>query len=346
MKNGTLRVAVIGCGSIAKHRHLPEYVCRDDVEIVAVVDKNKARATQIAKQFGVPNAMTDYRQALKLDVDAASVCTPTAFHAEHSIAFLKNGAHVLCEKPMCASIAEAKAMIAAAKKARRQLMIGHNQRLHVAHVRAKEFFQSGAMGRCLAFSTTFAHSGPEGWSVDGLNCHFFKKKEAVWGAMADLGVHKLDLVRWFLEDDFAQATAMYDTLSKKKCNVEDTAFGILRTRGGVLGQMFAGWAHYPGGDNSTIFYCEKGILRLEDDPNFNVVASFANGERHLFQTQGIQTNEPGGQTSSGIINAFVNAVRTGKNVPISGSDVINSMAAVIACVDSGKTGKTMSVKQY
>ena len=346
MKNEKLKVAVIGCGSIAQHRHLPEFAARPDVEIVAVVDGNKTRVAEVAKKFNVPHALTDVKDALKLQVDAVSVCTPTACHAPHSIAFLKKGAHVLCEKPMCASIAEAKSMIAAAKAARRQLMIGHNQRLHAAHVRAKQFFKTGALGRCLSFSTTFAHTGPETWSADKLNCHFFKKSEAVWGAMADLGVHKIDLIRWFLEDNIAAATAMLGTFAKKNCNVDDTAFAVLKMKSGLIGQLFAGWAHNPGCDNSTTFYCEKGILRLEDHPKYNVIVDFANGERQLLQMQAIQTNDDGGQTTSGVIDAFVGAIRSGKPVPIPASDVINSLSAVIACVESSKSGKFMAVKAY
>jgi len=346
MKNGKLKVAVIGCGSIAQHRHLPEYAARPDVELVAVVDGNKTRAAEVAAKFNVPHAITDIKDALKLQVDAVSVCSPTACHAPHSIAFLKKGAHVLCEKPMCASITEAKNMIAAAKAAKRQLMIGHNQRLHVAHVRAKQFFNTGALGRCLGFSTTFAHSGPETWSADKLNNHFFRKADAVWGAMADLGVHKIDLVRWFLEENVASATAMLGTLSKKNCNVDDTAFAVLKMKSGILGQLFAGWAHYPGCDNSTTFYCEKGILRLEDDPTYNVIVDFANGERQLLQTKAIQTNDEGGQTSSGVIDAFVNAIQSGTGVPIPASDVINSLSAVVACVESSANGKFATVKAY
>ena len=346
MKNNKLRVAVIGCGAIAQRRHLPEYAAREDVEIIAVVDKKKDRAAEIAAQFNVPKHFTDYKAILALWPDAVSVCTPTAFHALHSIAFLKAGAHVVVEKPMCASVAEAKAMIAAAKAARRQLMVGHNQRLNVSHVRAKEFYKSGVLGKCLAFSTTFAHGGPENWSVDGLDCHFFRKRETVWGALADLGVHKLDMMRWFLDDDFVQAAALSGTLQKKKCDVDDTAFAVLRTRQGILGQMFAGWIHTTSCDNSTILYCQKGVLRLEADPKFTVIAELANGERRMFQTQGIQTNAPGGQHASGVINAFVDAVRAGKNVPIPASDVINSIAAVVACVDSNRTGRTMNVAKH
>jgi predicted dehydrogenase len=244
---------------------------------------------------------------------------------------------------MCATLAQGKAMIAAAKAAKKQLMVGQNQRLHVAHVRAKELYKSGLMGRCLAFSTTFGHGGPESWSVDGKDCHFFKRSQAIWGAMADLGVHKLDMIRWFLDDDFVEATAMSGTLQKKNCDVDDASFAILRTRKGIMGQMFASWINTPGCDNSTLLYCQNGTMRLETSPDFTVIADMANGERRLFQTQKMQTNEKGGQYSSGVIDAFVESIRNGKANPIPASDVINSVAAVIACAESGRTGRTMKI---
>jgi predicted dehydrogenase len=345
MPREKLRVVVIGCGAIAQLRHLVEYAARPDVELVAVVDFKAARAKEVAARFKVPRHLTDYRKALALKPDAVSVCTPTAYHALHSIAALRAKAHVLCEKPMAGSLAEAKAMIAAAKANRRQLMIGHNQRLHIAHVRGKEILKSGKLGRVLGFSTTFAHAGPEGWSVDGPNCHFFKKRQTVWGSLADLGVHKIDLLRHLLDDDFVQAAAMYGTMEKKNCNVEDTAFCLLKTSRGVMGQMYAGWQYQAGCDNSTRIYCEKGVLRLEDDPEYTVIAQMRSGERLCIRTKLMQTNEPGGQTNSGVIDGFVEGIRPGRTVPIPAAGVLNTLATVVACIESGKTGRTVKVKQ-
>jgi predicted dehydrogenase len=238
---------------------------------------------------------------------------------------------------------EGRAMVAAAAANKKQCMIGHNQRLHIAHVRGKKLLQSGILGKPLAFATFWAHGGPEGWSVDGQNCHFFKKNLAVWGALADLGVHKIDLLRWLLEDEFVEVTAMCETLQKKHCDVEDTAFCTLRTQKGLLGQMFAGWIHKPGSDNSTIIYCEKGILRLEDDPEFTVIAELATGEKHCIRTRGIQTNEKGGQHASGVIDGFIDAIKAGKPVPIPASDVLGSLATVVACVEASKRGRAVKV---
>ena len=335
------RVVVIGAGAIAQRRHLPEYATRKDVELVGLVDINKPRAAAIAEKYNVPEIFTDYRDALKLAPDAVSVCTPNVYHAEQTIAALRRGAHVLCEKPMALSVKEVRAMIAAGKKAKRQVMIGHNQRMNDSHVRGREIYRSGLVGRCIGFSTTFCHGGPDGWSVDLAKGFFFKKKLAGLGALADLGVHKVDFVRWFLQDEIESVAAMSGTLVKKNCEVDDTAFAVLRMRSGILGQMFAGWIGQGG--NGTQFYCEHGQIMLETDPEFPVVVVRKNGERICIKLRKIQTNEAGGQYRTGVIDGFIDAIRAGKKVPIPGEEGGQSVAAVLAAVQSSATGRAVRV---
>jgi len=339
MAKNKVRVGVIGCGAIGQRRHLPEYAGRDDVEIIGVCDIKLDRAKQAAEKFGAAKAVKNHKDLLKLQPDAISVCTPNYLHAPHTLDALKAGCHVLCEKPMAGSVRDAKAMIAAAKRAKKQLMIGHNQRLAPAHVRGKEIYRSGAVGKALGFSTSFAHPGPESWSMDGVKGFFFKKPQAIIGALGDLGVHKIDLVRWFLEDDVALASAMTATIEKKNCTVDDTAYGVFTMASGIIGQMWAGWTLKAGEANSTTIACEKGVIKLFDDPKFSVVVLKADGERMFIASGAIQTNEAGGQSASGVIDAFVDAVQSGRKNPIPGEEGARSLAAIMACVESARTRK-------
>ena len=141
-------------------------------------------ATQFAPEAAV---YTDYKDLLKnKDIDAVSVCSPNRFHGVVTLAALKAGKHVLVEKPMAMSLVEARSMVAAAKKAKKLLMVNQSQRKYAAHVKAKEVMDSGIMGKVLHVTAMFGHEGPEFWSPTGK--WFFKKKEARFGAMADLGV--------------------------------------------------------------------------------------------------------------------------------------------------------------
>ena len=115
------------------------------------------------------------------------------------------GKNVLVEKPMAMSLAEAKSMVAAAKKAKKLLMVNQSQRKYAAHVKAKEVMDSGIMGKVLHVTAMFGHEGPEFWSPTGK--WFFKKKEARFGAMADLGVHKADLIRFLTGKEIVEEAA-------------------------------------------------------------------------------------------------------------------------------------------
>src|SRR5690625_4054788 len=138
-----LKVGVIGCGSIAKFRHLPEYAANKDVEIVAVCDIVKERAEDAAETYDA-KAYTDYKELIADDaIDVISVCLPNNLHAPVSIDSLNAGKHVLCEKPMATSREEAEQMIEAAEKNGKKLMIAHNQRFVSSHEKAKAMIESG-----------------------------------------------------------------------------------------------------------------------------------------------------------------------------------------------------------
>src|SRR5690625_7748066 len=95
-------------------------------------------------------------------------------------------------------------------------MIGHNQRFVSSHQKAKEIIETGELGKIYSFRTTFGHGGPEQWSAEGEDSWFFKKDEAFIGAMGDLGVHKADLLRYLLGEEFIDVSAIIETSAKEK----------------------------------------------------------------------------------------------------------------------------------
>lgn len=328
-----LKVAVIGLGSIAKHRHLIEYAANEHAEIVAVCDIVGERADTIAEQYGAI-AYTDYKELLqKEQVDIVSVCLPNYLHAPVSIAALEANAHVLCEKPMATSREEAEEMIAAAEKSGKKLMIGHNQRFVASHKKAKELIASGEIGKIYSFRTAFGHGGPETWSAEGTNSWFFDKERAFIGAMGDLGVHKADLLRYILGEEFVEVAAFVETSAKENATVDDNAALILKSESGIIGTLAASWA-YTTEDNSTVIYGEKAILRLEDDPVNNLVIQYKTGEVVKYELEAIQSNEDGGQTSTGVIDHFVDAIRNDSEPLINGSEGKKSLEIILGALES------------
>lgn len=332
-----IKVGVIGCGSIAKHRHLPEYAFNELVEIVAVCDIVTERANEFAEKYNA-NAYTNYEDLL-LDpgIEAVSVCTPNYLHAPISIAALHAGKHVLCEKPMATSREEAVKMIEAAHISNKKLMIAHNQRFVPSHQKARVLIENGDVGKIYSFRSSFGHGGPEGWSADGKESWFFRKQEAFIGAMGDLGVHKTDLLRFLLGEEFVEVAAFVETSAKENTDVDDTAVCVLKTESGIIGTLAASWSYVSKEDNSTIIYGEKAILRLEDDPIHSLIVQYKNGEVVKYELGGIQTNNDGGQKDTQVIKHFVNSIIYDEQPPVTGEEGMKSLQVVISALESNET---------
>ncbi|WP_046174865.1 Gfo/Idh/MocA family protein [Domibacillus indicus] len=342
---GKLKVGVIGCGSIAQYRHLPEYKMNKNVELVAVCDINEERATKIAQKYGV-KAYTDYKELLQSgEVEMVSVCTPNYLHAPISIAALNARVHVLCEKPMATSAEEAEAMIEAAKQSGKKLMIAHNQRFVPSHQKAKQIIESGEIGKIYSFRTAFGHGGPEGWSVDGKEAWFFKKEQAFIGAMGDLGVHKTDLMRYLLGEEIIEVAAFVETSAKDFADVDDNAVCILKTEGGIIGTLAASWAYNRGEDNATIIYGEKAILRLEDDPAHSLVVQYTNGETLKYELGQIQSNAEGAQHNSYVVEQFVNSILYDQDPLVTGEEGMKSLEVILAALQSHETKQIVCTRK-
>ncbi|RIW29579.1 gfo/Idh/MocA family oxidoreductase [Bacillus salacetis] len=338
-----IKIGVIGCGSIARHRHLPEYEANEYVEIAAVCDIVEKRASELAGQFQA-KAYTTYQDLLAdAEIDAVSVCTPNYLHAPITVTALKAGKNVLCEKPMATSAEEALEMIQAAETSGKKLMIAHNQRFVPSHQKAKEIIESGGIGKIYSFRSAFGHGGPEGWSADGKDSWFFRKDEAFIGAMGDLGVHKTDLLRYILGEEFIEVGSFIETTAKKNADVDDTAVCVLKTESGIIGTLAASWSYVSNEDNSTIIYGEKGILRLEDDPVHSLIIQYATGEIVKYELGGIQTNEDGGQSTSHVIDQFVTAIVEDTEPAVTGLEGMKSLQVVLAALESNETKRIVRI---
>ena len=342
-------IGIIGCGKIAQVRHIPEYAGHPQARLAGFYDLNQERARELAEKWG-GKAYSSWEEMLAdPGIDAVSVCVANNAHAQLSIAALRAGKHVLCEKPMATTLADCEAMVAAARESGKFLMIGQNQRLTKAHQKARELVENGTLGKILTFRTTFGHGGPETWSVDpGKNTWFFDKSKAAMGAMADLGIHKTDLIQYLLGQTVVETTAKVTTLDKRGADgqligVDDNAICIYRMSGGAMGTMTASWTFYGAEDNSTVLYGTKSILRIYDDPAYSLKLITAGGEKVLYELEAIQTND--NQTKSGVIDCFMDCLVNNTPPAISGQSVLTAMRAVFASLESSETGKSVTVKQ-
>ena len=335
-----IKIGIIGCGKITEVRHAPEYMENPNCELAAFYDLVPARAEEFARRFG-GRAYGSVDELLASGVDAVSVC----------IQALRAGKHVLCEKPMATTLADCEAMAAAARESGKYLMIGQNQRLAKAHVEAKKILDSGEVGTLVTFETHFCHPGPEGWTGKK-NSWFFDKRLASFGAMADLGVHKTDLIIWLTGRKVVRTYAVLATLDKKfpdgsPITVDDNAFCTYTLEGGAVGTLAVGWTNYGQENNSTKLYCTGGVIRMYDDPQYSLIVEKRDGTVVPYELDKLTSNKEqtsGARTSTGVIDAFIESIRTGTPPAISGESVLPAMKAVFANQLSSEQNKAVDVE--
>ena len=343
-----IRLGTIGSGIIV-HHILDAVIRTEGIELEAVYSRTREKAQALAEQYGGTAYETVEDLLANPDIAAVSVCAANFAHAELTIAALNAGKHVLCEKPMAITLAECEAMVEAAKANGKYLMIGHNQRLAKAHAMARKLIVDGLIGDIVTFRTTFGHPGPETWSVDpGLNTWFFDKTRAAMGAMADLGIHKTDLIQFLTGQQVVRTTARVTTLDKKDAagnliGVDDNAICIYEMSGGAFGTMTASWTYYGAEDNSTVLYGTKGIMRIYDDPAISIKVILADGGKISYDVEAIQTND--NQTKSGVIDLWMESLVNDTAPEISGESALSAMRAVFASIQSSETGKAVEIPE-
>jgi predicted dehydrogenase len=250
-----VRVAIIGCGGIANGKHIPALSKLDTIELVAFCDIIEERALQAAERVGTTGirVYTDYKELLKDEtIDVVHVCTPNKSHSHITIDALEAGKHVLCEKPMAKTSAEAKLMLEAAKRTGKKLTIGYNNRHRPDSVHLKKICERGDLGEIYyAKAHAIRRRAVPTWGV------FLNEEEQGGGPLIDIGTHALDLTLWLTNNYKVKSVVgnIYHKLGSKKdaanawgswdpekFKVEDSAFGFITMQNGATIVIEASWA--------------------------------------------------------------------------------------------------------
>ena len=190
-----LRVGIVGAGNICTTAHLPAYAkITDIVEVVAIADLVIDRAKDAAEKWGIPNYFASVEELMaNVDVDYIDICTYTGQHAPVCIAAAKAGKHILCEKPLAATLEQGLAMEAAVKEAGVNFMLAVVTRYGAEQQRFRELFEVGVFGEIYAAKTQYVRrrGTPGGWFTD--------KELAGGGPVLVIGVHAIDRT-WYLMD--------------------------------------------------------------------------------------------------------------------------------------------------
>lgn len=250
-----LRIGIIGCGGIANGKHMPALKKQKDVHMVAFCDIIEERAVKAAKDYGTPDAKTytDYKELLEdKTIDVVHVCTPNKEHSFITIDALEAGKHVMCEKPMAKTYAEAKAMLDAAKRTGKKLTIGYQNRHTPQALYVKQACDEGVLGDIYyANAIALRRRAVPTWGV------FLNEDEQGGGPLIDIGTHALDLTLWCMNNykpkmvvgtkyrklaDQTQTANAWGDWDPKEFTVEDSAFGFVVMENGATIILQSSWA--------------------------------------------------------------------------------------------------------
>jgi len=254
----TTKIALIGAGYIADF-HARGLQTISNVEIVAVVAKEMDEAKEFAQKYNIKDTYTEISEIIEReDIDAVIIGTPNQFHAPYAIEFLKSGKDVFLEKPMGISADEGRQITEAAIKYDQLVMVGHMWRFDEDTNYLKDIVQEGKLGKIFKTKGYGVHEnwGPSGW--------FTKKTLAGGGALADMGVHAIDTIRYILGDP--KPAKVYARISTNfgDYDVDDTGIIVITWDNGTESIIESGWwhPHMDGPEASSGIFGTKGYASL------------------------------------------------------------------------------------
>lgn len=321
-----LRVGIVGAGLIAGV-HARCYAQVPGARVVAVADPVAAKARRLADEHAA-RAVDDLEALLDLGVDVVDVCTPPPTHADLAVAALGAGRHVLCEKPLARTLADASRIERAAAEAPGLLMVGHVSRYEADHATARAIVDRGDIGE-LRMVTHVTGSALPGWTEAG----WIADPAQSGGPLLDQGVHSFDFARWLVG---SRALRVHCLASDSGAGPATYALATVRYANGAVARIETSWAHPPS--RGFKLGCElvgtRGRISWSYDHMMAAVLHPTEGDVEWYPTLG----EEGFVAE---LRAFVTAIRSGGPSPVPAAEGIDALRTALAALESVRTGRTV-----
>lgn len=350
----TVRVGVIGLGfggetALKCFKQLP------DVEVVALAGLEEDKLEQLGETYTIPHLYHDYQDLLERDdIDAVSIGLPNFLHAPAGIAALNRGLHVLCEKPLARTNAEAESMVEAANAANRVLKVIFNHRQRGDVQVLKRSIDEGLLGTIYYAKASWMRRR----GIPGMGSWFVNPKLSGGGPLIDLGVHILDMALHLMgEPEIVTASAMtYNHLgtlgigvggrhrarfgSNNIFEVEDLATAFLRTKEGATLLLESSWATHSsaGDDYGVVLYGTRGGAEIKVK-NYGWEDTLRIYTDVAGVTAEIKPTVPRGEYHLGVVREFIDEVRGGEWAGYNGSEGLKRTRVIDACYASAKLGR-------
>ncbi len=247
-------VGIIGSGFVAEI-HAESLKRVPNARLAGVASPTPGKASAFAQKHEALNAFEDYRRLLELsEVDIVLLCLPNDLHCEAAELAASAGKHVMCEKPLCVTLAEADRMIAACAKAGVKLMYAEELCFTPKYVRAKQLVDEGALGEVYLVKQSEKHDGPHAaW--------FWDVSRSGGGVTMDMGCHAIEFFRWILGK--RPITSVYAQMGthvhRDRTEGDDNALIVVEFEGGAVGLAEESWSKPGGMDDRAEIHGSKGV---------------------------------------------------------------------------------------
>lgn len=353
-----LKIGIVGCGGIANGKHLPAIKKNGNFEILAFCDLVKERAEKAKEEYGTLDSKiyTDYTELLKEEeIEAVYVLTPNKSHSFISVAAMKAGKHVMCEKPMAKTYADAKLMLDTARETGKILTIGYQNRYRADSTYLKRACENGDLGEIYyAKAHALRRRAVPTWGV------FLNEEEQGGGPLIDIGTHALDLTLWMM-DNYEPESVMGSVYHKlgdqketgnafgewdpEKFTVEDSAFGFIKMKNGATIHLESSWAlNTLDADEAKTSLCGvKAGADMKDGLRINRVQYNKQCvEKPALDADGVAFFDGEAEKDSDIEQTvFYDAVVCGKELVVKPEQAIVVTRILEAIYESAKTGKAV-----
>lgn len=334
----TLRFGLIGCGRIAPH-HARAIQGLPGAELAAVVDVIEERAYHFADEYGAEPYL-DYTDMLRRDdINAVCICTPSGLHAQMAIDAARAGKHIIVEKPMALSLADADAMIDEARRHDVRLCVAFQNRYNLPVQDLRAAVQSGRLGRLLLGNATvrwyrtqeYYEDGWHGtWAMDG-------------GALMNQSIHHVDALIWMMNEPVESVFAYTATLAHRM-EAEDTVVAALRFASGALASIEASTITFPTDlEGSITLLGERGSVKIGgvalNRKEMWKIDGELERESEILSSNPLDPLSVYGTSHPHVFADFVAAVREHREPFIHGDEGRRTLEVVLAVYESARTGQ-------
>lgn len=332
-----LGYAIVGLGSYATRQIMPRLKECEHAKLVALVSGTPEKLERFGSEYGIPKTHRySYAEYDRIrdnpDIDIVYVVLPNALHAEYSIRASQAGKHVLCEKPMAVSVAECQAMIAAAKKAGKKLMIGYRSRFQAHNLRAIELVRSGFVGKPRLITSEHGFTiSPNQWRLD--------RPLSGGGSMMDIGIYSLNAARYLAGEEPIEVSAMESTdkADPRFRTVEDRIDWQMRFPSGALAACVSS---YSSNHNAYRVTGTEGWVGLEP-------ATAYEGQQMWTRTKGkteqVTLPVPAKNQFVGQLDHMAECVLTGREPIVAGEEGLRDMRLIEAIYRSAREGRAVKL---